>query len=389
MTPLVSILIPCGPRHRSVVGHAVASALGGTVQQVQVIVVNDTGAPLGFHSSDPRLFVVEARPARGLRPAIARNVGLAHARAPLLVNLDADDYLLPDGLGVLLRAHAGHDRAYTYGQHYGTRPDGSPVADSRSRPIANGYGVGYDDWDYTAANLHAISALVPTEAARDVGGFDEGAPGWDDWSFFARMRQAGYCGYEVKAPVFVYRVHLSAQHHTDNAGGLALMAQARARIIGEGWNPMGCGCGGGAAVAKAASQEALLGGAIPAAAWGDETMRVLEFIGRGEGAQTFRVNGRSYRAGRNAAVRYLSTGHTLDERDIAGLLELGFFREVPPAPAYAEPPAPIEPDEGEASVVVGTETPGDEAALEADASGVARPSKSRRVRAKGGEDAAA
>lgn len=374
-SPLVSVIIPCGPAHRPYVGQAVASVLRGTVRDVEAIVVNDSGAPLSLRGAT----VIDAPRREGLRPAIARNAGLERARGTFTVHLDADDYLLPQGLAVLLRAYAAGSRSYVYGLHYGARDDGTPITDPQGTPIINTYGVRYDDWDYTRANLHAISALVPTALWREVGGADEGSPGWDDWTLYARLRRAGHCGEEVKAPVFVYRVGLGQQHHRDNAGGMALMEATRARIIGEGWKPMGCGCGGAAKAARGVASAAILGGGVPALEM-RQGMRVLEYTGTGQGSQTFRVNGRSYRAGNNATTRYLSTGHTLNPDDIPALLGLGVFREVAPPPAYAEAPTPVEPD-GAASTVEAQAVPGDEDALDVDASGLARPSKARRARA--------
>lgn len=331
--PLVSVITPVGPGHRPYVGQAVASALRQTVANVEVIVVNDSGAPLAF--DHPRVTVVDAPRRPGLRPSIARNTGLQVARGTFSLHLDADDYLLRDGLATLLRGYARSDRSYAYGLHYGARADGSPIPGGDGHPAINSYGAAYDEWDYTRWNLHTISALVPTELWRAVGGFDEGAPGWDDWSGYARLRRAGHCGYEVRLPVFVYRVGLGIQHRRDNSGGAALMEAARKRIIGEGWQPMGCGCGKPAQQARAEAQATILGGG--AALWeGSMDTIVLEYIGPGQGSQTFRVNGRAYRAGNNATNRYLSTAHTLHPDDVQALLDLGVFRR-------ATPPAPFEP----------------------------------------------
>jgi len=385
-TPLVSIVIPCGPGHERYVGEALASCQWQTFTSWEAIVVNDRPRRLGRYA-DPRVRVIET--GGGRRAAGARNDGITAARGLFTLQLDADDYLLPSALSVLLTASAQHDRAYTYGHHYGTRPDGQPVADALGRPIVNGYGVRYDEWDYSQANLHAVSALVPTWCWRQVGGFDEAVPAWDDWSGFLRLRMAGFCGAEVKQPVFVYRIHLSQQHHADNAGGAALQEAVRVRYRGADGRItcMSCGCGGGAATAKQVAQAAFLGGHIPPLPKGDGSVRVLEYIGPGAGSQTFRVNGRSYRVGNNATTRYLSTSHTLNPDDIPDLLALSVFREVPPPPAYAAPPPPIQP-EMEASVVVAQHTPGDEDALEVDASGIARPSRARSTRARQEQGAA-
>ena len=379
--PLVTVCIPVGPRHADHVGVAVASALNSTIHNLEVVVANDTGRAMAW--ADPRVTVVEApEGGPGLRPAIARNTALLVARGVFSLQLDADDYLLPDGLAILVRAFAAGSRSYVYGHHYGTMPNGEPVRGADGKAVINNYGAPYDSWDYTASNLHAVSALVPTALWHEVGGFDTAMPGWDDWGGFARLRRAGHCGEEVRMPVFVYRVHLSQQHHADNAGGLELMARARARIIGERWAPMGCGCGGGATAARQAAQAAVLGGGVPQ--WtGDDTMRVLRYTGAGQGSQTFRVNGRSYRAGNNATNRYLSTSHTLHEEDVADLLALGVFEEVAPPPAFAVAPEPVAPVADAGLVVASGED--EEVTLDLEADDIAVPSVPRRERARRGE----
>lgn len=369
---LVSVIIPVGPAHLAVAGQAVASALRNAVRDIEVIVVNDTRARI--NATDPRVRVIHAPPGPGLRPAVARNAGLAAARGTFVLHLDADDYLLPDGLAALLRWYAQSDRAYVYGLHYSLRRDGSA--------ILNSYGVHYDAWDYTRANLHAVSALVPRALWLEVGGFDAGAAAWDDWTGYARLRRAGHCGDAMPLPAFVYRHQLGTQHTRDDALGETGMQAVRERIIGAGWNPMPCGCGGAATAARQHVHDAIAAGAVPD--WnGDRSMRVLEYIGPGRGTQTYRVNGRSYRAGNNAAARYLSTSHTLVEEDIEALIALGVFREIPPPPAFATPPDPggIVVHDEEASVVVSNPVPGDEASLDVDASGIARPTEARRARA--------
>ena len=334
--PLISVIIPVGPGHRHLVGQAVASALRSSVRSIEVIVVNDSGGRI--RSSDPRVRVVAAPRGPGLRPAVARNAGLAAARGVFVVHLDADDWLLPDGLSILLRGFAAGRRAYVYSAMYGAYADGSPIR-SNGQPVINDMLIAYDEWDYTRANLHPITSLAPLAIWRDVGGFDAGALAWDDWTGYARLRRAGHCGEALRQPTFVYRIGAGLQHTRDNRLGADGMAATRARIVGEGWRPMPCGCGQQVTQARAVAHTAVAAGGAPPARRTSMT-RILEYIGPGVGTQTIRIGTRAYRVGRNSAYRYLSTDHTLIEDDIPELLALGVFVEVPPPPAYAPPPSP-------------------------------------------------
>jgi hypothetical protein len=46
----------------------------------------------------------------------------------------------------------------------------------------------------TDGSWHAITALVPTQAARHIGGFDDSLPAFEDRDFFIRLQAAGVCG---------------------------------------------------------------------------------------------------------------------------------------------------------------------------------------------------
>jgi glycosyltransferase involved in cell wall biosynthesis len=91
------------------VAEAVASVLGQTAGDLELIVIDD-----GSTDATPELLArvrdarlrVDRRAAAGLTPSLNR--GLALARAPLVARLDADDLALPDRLarqGAFLAAH--------------------------------------------------------------------------------------------------------------------------------------------------------------------------------------------------------------------------------------------------------------------------------------------
>jgi hypothetical protein len=100
-----------------------------------------------------------------------------------------------------------------------------------------------------------------------------------------------------------------------------------------------CGCGGGAAKAKQMARD--LAQTFGQAATDDAGQVVLEYTGPGSGTQSFRhpVSKREYRAGRNAAKRYI----IVPPEDVAHLIGLGLFaRHAAPAP-FVPPPLDDEP----------------------------------------------
>jgi glycosyltransferase involved in cell wall biosynthesis len=103
--PSVSVIIPTWNRAATVVA-AVASALAQTHAPLEVLVCDDGSGDDSERRiralPDPRVRWLAG--ARGGRPAIPRNRGIAAARGEWLAFLDSDDEWLPDKLGRQLAA---------------------------------------------------------------------------------------------------------------------------------------------------------------------------------------------------------------------------------------------------------------------------------------------
>lgn len=320
----ISVVIPVAGAHTELVGIAVASCLWQTYPHVQVIVVNDGLQDVGPYA-DSRVEVIDspnrhAYIAIGNRAAVARNAGIKHARGEYVVFLDADDYLLPDALEILLRGHITHEYTYTYSSHY-------TQSGEHLRPPE------YDQDKYKTFNIHPITCLIPTDAVRQVGGFDERAPGWEDWTLYLRLAIAGYCGKYVRGPIFVYRDSYSVNHVQDIAAGQELMDRVIEPYKQKGVITMSKCCGGGPK--REAVQVVSAMAAIPVAQDGTQT---LEYIGRMSGTSTYRHprSKRIYRAGAAASVRYLS----VPVEDVDYLMSLGIFRIVTAVAPMVAPPEP-------------------------------------------------
>lgn len=161
---LITIIIPVAPHHHESVERAEASVRAQTVPCNVITIYDDAG--------------------RG--PGWARNQGLAKAETPFVTFLDADDHLLPRYAEHVLHAFDGIHYVYSdwyTGDVRKTAPDCA-----FAKPGA---------W-------HAVTALVPTSWALDVGGFSESMPGGEDVEFYMRLIAAGYCGQRVSEPLFVY-----------------------------------------------------------------------------------------------------------------------------------------------------------------------------------------
>lgn len=105
MSPAVSVMTPAFNREATLEA-TVRSVLGQSVTDLEIIVVDDGSATevasVVGHIEDPRLRIVRHAANRGL--SAARNTALAHARAPLVSQLDSDDTWEPEYLARVLPA---------------------------------------------------------------------------------------------------------------------------------------------------------------------------------------------------------------------------------------------------------------------------------------------
>lgn len=326
MAPLITVITPVHKAHLPLLGSAMASVVYQTFQDWEAIVVNDTGEHIPDFV-DKRIRIIESPKKPGNRAAIARNAALARARGQFIIPLDADDYLTKRAMEVYVYNHRNHRQAYSYSGHY--MLNGTEVVSSRPQD--------YEQHFYREFNIHPITAFVPTEIAREVGGFHEDAPGWEDWTFFLRLAMHGYCGHYVRGPVFVYNQYSGVNHFNDINRGNELMEKVRDLFRNEkGEIPMAsCGCGGAAAKARTAldSYNAVTTGAAV-----DGTV-AMEYIGNNYGAVAFRspITQITYRGGRNPAVRYIAA----NPADVDWLLSLDVWSKVLPFVEYNPPPAPL------------------------------------------------
>lgn len=121
MNPVVSIIIPAYNAERYL-GRALASALGQTYQQIEVVVVDDGStdgtAEVARSTGDRRVVYMRQENAGQGR---ARNLGIERSRGAYVTFLDADDWYLPTKVEcevAFLRRHPGYQVVYCNALHY-------------------------------------------------------------------------------------------------------------------------------------------------------------------------------------------------------------------------------------------------------------------------------
>lgn len=329
MAPLISVITPVHKAHLHLLPIAMASVAYQTFTDWEAIVINDTGQAIP-NFLDKRIRIVDAPQKPGNRAAIARNTGIAHARGEFIIPLDADDYLTTRAMEAYILGHSKHPHAYSYSGHYMLNHQTGEVQMSRPQD--------YEQAFYRQFNIHPVTAFVPTEVAREVGGFHEDAPGWEDWTFFLRLAIHGYCGHYVRGPVFVYNQLTGINHFIDVQSGNSLMEKVRDLFRNEKGeiDMAGCGCGGGAAKAKSALS--VYNQTLQNVTAQDGTV-AMEYIGANFGAIAFRspYTQITYRGGRNPAVRFIAA----NPLDVDWLLSLEVWQKIIPVIEYNPPPEPL------------------------------------------------
>lgn len=349
--PLVSVIIPVGPGHEQTLVDALDSVQAQTFVEWECLVVNNTSSPLDLTGSPWTRVIDETIAGAGA----ARNAGLRAARAPYVVFLDADDVLHPRFLEETLKAYDGSAYVYT---------DWATLADPRR---IDGEVATHTVEEYHARTMltglrHAVTALIPIEWARGVGGFDEQLPCFEDWDFFCKLAIAGHCGARLAQPLLIYRYQHGLRTRTaikgraqdDDAHAYTPLGEQVAQALADryaawrtGEEPlMACGgCGGQALVAAGLNDmvEFATGGAVAEIAAVEGTVR-MEFIGAQQGAQTYygAATGQRYIAGRDPSARYVN----VQPPDVQRFLDLGLFRIVEPVTNTVEavaaaPQAPV------------------------------------------------
>lgn len=173
---------------RELLRFALDSVKAQTLQDFEVILVNDHGEGVESLLEQYPYCITYLRQGRNAGPAAARNAAHGLARGQYLVYLDDDDIFLPDHLQALADALQEHPGEVVYSdalfiaervengvRHIVNQEQRYPHgAYSRERLLVD---------NYIPINTFAW----PRSAALEVGGFDETLSGLEDWDFLMRL----------------------------------------------------------------------------------------------------------------------------------------------------------------------------------------------------------
>ena len=223
--PEISVIIPVGPGHETHVRSALDSLEAQTFRNWEAIVVYDGAKADNFTATAyPYTHIIALDENHGA--GYARNRGAEKARAKLLLFLDADDILLPGALRAMLDTWDVTQNA-VYTDHLGAAiiDDISALTEGERGNVTfwdNKTGeILFKrralDFDCDRAALQPdtkapyiwcnITTLHPRKWWKELGGFDEKMPSWEDWDYWLRMAWAGHCFTRVTEPLMTYRYY--------------------------------------------------------------------------------------------------------------------------------------------------------------------------------------
>lgn len=345
--PVVSVIIPVGPGHAKYLVDALDSVQAQTMPAWECVVINDTGERIELPGHPwARVWEVnriEGDAVKRMGAGGARNWGIRHANAPLVLFLDADDLLPPRALERMLETWVENGGGYVYTDwaHLEDESRWDSPATWEKTPL-------YDQKTWFEGFQHPVTCLVETEHARSIG-FDEEMDAWEDWKFYLDLLVQGICPVHLPEPLLLYRLESGTRRKAAKAQEenlLKTIYNHYAKYITGEEQPMGC-CGGNASTLAAARTalddmlEPLMGEPIEfAPAPAPASVVRMEFIGDEWGAMTWasKDHQRQYRAGRNPNDRFIDA----QPQDVQHLIDLGRFRVVElPVQVAASEPEPV------------------------------------------------
>jgi glycosyltransferase involved in cell wall biosynthesis len=237
MTPDVAIVIAVWDDYVTMLPACVDSILSQAGVGVETIVVDNASAtPLP--ALPERVAVVRA--ARRLSAGAARNLGLAHVTAPLVLFLDADDTLLPGALRLLSEMLAATPGAVAaVGKHLLWSPTtGRELIVERS-PRPPVYRLAPHRRLFSLLTLRfdcfplVGCAALRTAAARDASGFGDASLA-EDWALRSALAFRGRVMF-TREPVVRVRVRDGSLWHRDHSRAEldAMFADFRRRRLAD------------------------------------------------------------------------------------------------------------------------------------------------------------
>lgn len=317
----ITVIIPVCDTHVKHLPDALDSVLAQTSHLWDCIVVDDTTTQDINIDAIGAPWAILKRTGEGKKgPGFARNLGAHHATTEFVLFLDADDFLMPEALEIMLEVKDElPNTTFVY-------PDGYQERDNK---VVRCNAPDYTQRFWEMKGQIPVTVLINRNEFLAMGGFNEAMAGWEDRELFIRLGVNGYCGARIALPLFVYRVNIGERRRNADTMKDELLSYLKdkyAKYYTDLEQTM-CGCKGNSntvkpnrRVGEAVQETTVLGGVT-------ETQNtVLEFQGKQTGLLPFKgYEGRMYFGANSATGRRIE----VHPDDIDKLLSTGRWKVAP------------------------------------------------------------
>jgi glycosyltransferase involved in cell wall biosynthesis len=223
--PRISIIVPLF-NSEPFIAEALESLRMQSLTDWECIVVNDgstDGGPAiadGLAARDARIRVVH-QANRGL--SASRNTGIECSAAPWLHFLDADDWMLPEGLAVLFAAGASSRNGLVCAAAEWFAENGAPLGF-----MFGPSGVSLSSEHLIESNRFQAHAALVSRRTLGSARFDAALPALEDWDLWHRLSASGERWRVVHRAVAAYRLRADSMSRDPRR-----MLSASDRVIGS------------------------------------------------------------------------------------------------------------------------------------------------------------
>jgi glycosyltransferase involved in cell wall biosynthesis len=198
--PLVTVYITCF-NYRAFVEQAINSVLNQTLQNFEIIVIDDGSSDgsqevIRAYELNPRIRCLFQNN-KGLN--ITNNIAIRAARGRYIMRLDADDWLDPHALEIMSNfLERNHDVGLVFSDYHVVDRNGELIEQVRRHS--------FDMVSLYDQPAHGACTLIRCECLRELGGYDESFTCQDGYDIWIRFIEH-YKVKNVNLPLFYYRQH--------------------------------------------------------------------------------------------------------------------------------------------------------------------------------------
>ncbi|HED3220290.1 TPA: glycosyltransferase, partial [Raoultella ornithinolytica] len=209
---LVTVFIPTHNRD-VLVERAVKSVLSQTYKNLEVIICDDGSSDSTWDvltrikNNDKRVKLVKNITPKGA--CVSRNKCIELAQGKYITGLDDDDEFLPERIEKFVTFLENNNYPLVCSNLF-YKSEGFMIRGERYRGIISKKMIGY-------RNIIGNQMFSETYLVRNIGGFDENAPAWQDYDLWFRLINNGYECYRLDDATYIMDISHDAPRITTSS----------------------------------------------------------------------------------------------------------------------------------------------------------------------------